>query len=181
MESEKFGRICKEHIIKDMTGLFREYPDFFITTFSNVEVGEVEKLRKSLKKESASYAVVKNSLVKRALDGLKTDIDLEGIKPQIKGSCGIVFSKKDAAAGARLLMDFSKANEGVKIRCGVLDGDVVSADLIKVLAALPPKKALLSMLVSGVRAPVSNFVGLLGTLLRNFVGVIDAISKKKSE
>lgn len=178
---EKFGKVCKEFMIKEVVEHFKNYPDFFIASFSNVSVGATEKFRKSLKKDSMLYVVVKNSLVKRAIEESGKDMDTEKIKAFITGSCGVVFSKDEPTAVARSLVNFGKENEKIRIQGGVVYGETVSSDVIKHLATLPSKEVLLSMVVSGIQAPISGFVSLLNNLLRNLVGVIDAISKKKSE
>lgn len=178
---QKFGKTCKEYIINEMAERLKDYPDFFITSFSKVGVGNTEKFRKSLKKDSTSYVVVKNSLLKRAIESAEKDIDAEKVKALVTGSCGVLFSKGDPCTAARSLVDFGKGNEAIKIQGGFMDGEIISADIIKQLAMLPPREALLSMVASGVKAPISGFVGLLGNLLRNLLNVIDAISKKKGE
>lgn len=169
-------------MINEIVERFKNYPDFFVTTFSQIGVGDMEKFRKSLKKASAVYMIVKNSMVVRAIEESGRGINLlEEIKPLISGSCGILFSKDNPAVIARSLVNFSRGHEHLKIQGGFLNGERVSSDTIKVLAALPPRDVLLAMVASGIKAPISGFVGLLGNLLRNLVGVIEAISKKKSE
>lgn len=179
---EKFGRVCKEYMINEITERFKNYPDFFVTAFSQVNVGDIERLRKGLKKVSAVYMVVKNSMLKRAIEKSRRDINFsEEIKPLISDSCGILFSKDDPAVIARSLVNFSKDHENLKIQGGFVNGEKISLDIITVLAALPPRNVLLAMVASGIKTPISGFVGLLGNLLRNLVGVIGAISKKRSE
>ena len=65
-------------MIKGITERFKDYPDFFITAFSRVNVGNTEKFRKALKKDLTTYMVVKNSLVKRAIEESGKDIDDRG-------------------------------------------------------------------------------------------------------
>ena len=178
---EKFGKVCKEYMIKEMVEYFREYPDFFLTTLSQVEVGNLDKFRKAAKKSSAVYMVVKNTLLKRAIEASEKNIDLKEISPFITGSCGVLFSKEDPAFAARSLVGFRKDNETFKIQGAFISGETVTLDTIDRLALLPPKDVLLSMVAAGIKSPISGFVGLLGNLLRSLVGVIDAISKDKSK
>ena len=178
---EKFGRVCKEYMIKEIVERFKDYPDFFITAFSRVNVGNTEKFRKALKKDLTTYMVVKNSLVKRAIEESGKDIDAEEIKAFVTGSCGVLFSREDPSAAARTLVNFSTDNEGFKIQGGFVNGETISLDVIKHLAVLPSREVLLAMAEAGIKAPISGFVGLLGNLLRNLVGVIHAIGEKKSE
>ncbi len=177
---EKFGKVCKEYIIGEIGKRFVEYPDFFITTFSQVGVNNMEKLRKEIKKSSAAYMVVKNSMLKHAMEKSGRGLKADDMTPLLgSGSCGVLFSREDAVAVARSLVDFTKEYNGLKIQGAFLSGKQVTADTVKHLASLPSREVLLAMAVSGIKAPISGFVGLLGGLLRNLVGVIDSIKKKK--
>ena len=179
---EKFGKISKEYMISGIAENFKSYPDFFITTFSNIGVVDIERLRKNLRKNSSRYMVVKNSMLKRAMESAGKDISVfEELRSKISGSCGIVFSKNDPALAARSLMEFNKDFDGLKIHSAIVNGEKIDSDTIKLLATLPPREVLLSMVASGIKSPITGFVGLLGNLLRNLVGVIHAISNKKSE
>lgn len=169
-------------MIKDIAGHFTSYPDYFITTFSQISAGNMENLRKALKKDSAVYMVVKNSMLKRAIEASEKDIDLfDEVRPSLSGSCGVLFSKNDPATTARSLVLFNKNHETLKIQGGFIDGEKISSETIKLLATLPSREVLLAMVAFSMQAPIAGFVGLLGNLLRNIVGVIGAISKKKAE
>jgi len=176
---EKFGKVCKEHIIGEISKRFEEYPDFFITTFSQIGVSDMDKLRKELKEKFASYMVVKNSMLKHAMEKSRKGLSIEDMTRSASGPCGVLFSKENAAAAVRSLVDFTKEHKTLKIHGGVLAGEKVTMETIKHLASLPSKEVLLAMAISGIKAPISGFVGLLGNLLRNLVGVIDAIKNKK--
>lgn len=178
---EKFGKVCKEYMIDEIAECFKEFPDFFVTTFSRIKVSDMEKLRADLKKKSALYMVVKNSMLKHAIEKSGKILNFDEMSPFITGSCGILFSKTDAVAIARSLVYFSKEHENLKIQGAFVGGERMPAETIRHLAMLPPKDVLLAMAVSGIKAPISGFVGLLGNLLRNLVGVIDAIGKKKGK
>ena len=176
---KKFGRVCKEYMIKEIAQHFQSYPDFFITTFSRMSVGDIEKLKKDLKKTPAIYMVVKNSMLKHALE--TSGVAIGDIRTLIADSCGILFSKNDAVMAARALVNFSKEHENLKIQGGFINGEKLSFDTVKLLASLPPRDVLLATVASGMKAPISGFAGLLSNLLRNLVGTLDAVSKKKSE
>ncbi|MBN1871692.1 MAG: 50S ribosomal protein L10 [Candidatus Omnitrophica bacterium] len=179
---EKFGQVSKKYMVDSISERFKNYPDFFITTFSNVGVNDMEQLRKDLRKKSSHYMVVKNSMLRMALKSSGKDVSiLDYLDKQMMGSCGIVFSKNDPAIAARSLVEFNKNFEGLKIQGAVLNGEKIGSDAIKLLATLPSRETLLAMVASGIKSPITGFVGLLGGIIRNFVGVIHAISNKKNE
>ena len=177
---EKFGKICKEHMVKEIADRFKNYPNFFVTSFSNVGVGEMEGLRKSLKKDISAYMVAKNTMLKQAIKKSGINAKAEDFDTSTSGTCGVLFTKGDPVAMSRLLMDFSKNHDKVKVRAAFVNGETISLDTIKFMATLPSREILLSMTVAGMKSPVTGFVGILRNLLSNLVGVVDAIGKKKS-
>lgn len=178
---EKFGRVCKEHMVKEIADHFKSYPNFFITSFSNIGVGEMEGLRKSLKRDVSAYMVAKNTMLKQAIKKSGIPVKVEDLDSSISGSCGVLFTKGDPVAISRLLVDFTKGHDKVKIRAGFVNGETVSLDTIKFMSTLPSRDVLLSMVMAGMKSPVTGFVGILRGLLSNLVGVVDAIGKKKSK
>jgi large subunit ribosomal protein L10 len=176
---EKFGKVCKEYMVKEIADRFKSYPNFFITSFSNTRVGEMEELRKFLKKNASSYMVTKNTMLKQAIKKSGVAIRPEDVESSISGSCGVLFTKEDPVATSRILVNFTKSHEKVKIRAAFVNGEMVSLDTVKFMSTLPSREVLLSMAISGIKSPVTGFVGILRNLLTNLVGVVDAIGKKK--
>ena len=177
---EKFGKISKEHMVKEIAEHFLNYPNFFITSFANMGVTEMEELRKSLKRNISSYMVTKNTMLKQAIKKSGINIKMEEITPSITGSCGVFFTKEDPVAASRILVGFSKNHDRLKIRLGFVNGETMLFDTIKFMATLPSREVLLATAFAGIKAPITGFVGILRNLLTNLVGVVDAISKKKT-
>lgn len=176
---EKFGKICKEHMVKEIADRFKGYPDFFVTSFSNVGVGEVEELRKSLKKDVSAYMVAKNTMLKQAIKKSGINVRMEDFDTSTNGTCGVLFTKGDPVAMSRLLINFSKNHDKVKVRAGFVNGETVSPDTIKLMSTLPSREVMLSMTIAGMKSPIVGFVSILRNLLSNLVGVVDAIGRKK--
>jgi large subunit ribosomal protein L10 len=92
---------------------------------------------------------------------------------------GVSFSGKDIVATAKVLVNFSKANNKFVIKGAVVDGKVMTLDEVKALASLPSREVLLSQVVGGIKSPITGFVNTLGGILRKFVYAVDAIKTKK--
>jgi large subunit ribosomal protein L10 len=75
----------------------------------------------------------------------------------LTGPTAIAFSKEDPVAPAKILSNFAKKNENLKIKGGIVEGKVVSYEQLKALADLPSREGLLSMLLSVLQAPIRNF------------------------
>jgi large subunit ribosomal protein L10 len=124
-----------------------------VADYRGLNVSQVTELRKQLREAGIEFQVLKNSLVRRATEG--TDyVELNNI---LTGPTAIAFGKEDAVAPAKILNDFAKKNDALKLKGGVVEGKVVSQEEIKALAELPSRDGLLSMLLSVLQAPVRNF------------------------
>lgn len=146
------------------------------TQYVGIKVEKVTELRKKLRDADCEYKVYKNTLTKRALD----ELGFGEAAQFMEGPTAWAFSK-DPVTPAKLLKDFAKGSEHVKIRGGVLGGRVVTEAQMKALADLPSRDVLLAQLVGTIAAPLSSFVGVLNAVPRSVVTVIDQIRKQKEE
>ena len=171
VKKEGYGKLCKAHMIDEMIADIKEQPNFIITSYMGSTVSDLESLRRSLKKSSSSYMVVKNSMLKVVFDKLS----LEDETSKIEGGMGISLSGDDIISTCRILVTFAKGHDKFKIKGAVIDGKSVSIDRVKVLASLPSKEGLLAQVIGGIKSPITGFVNTLDGILRKFVYCIDAI------
>lgn len=176
LEKDKFGRVCKERMRDELASRFEEHPNFFITSYMGLSNAELELLRRSLKKSSSSYFVVKNSILKVIFDKLK----LKDQGPLIEGGVGISLVGMDFISVCKTLVGFTKEHQSLKIKGAYLDGKNISPEKIKEIAVLPARDILLAQVVGGIKSPITGFVNVLGGVLRKFVYCLDAIKKTKS-
>lgn len=175
MKATGFSRVSKEILIKEVEKALKSRPTFFITQHGSISASALDKLRAQLRQSDTRYLVVKNTLGKKAFERVK----LEGVAESLNGACGIAFTSGDIIASSKTLVNFSKENTTFKIQMGYFNGEIVSADNIKMLAGLPPKEVLIARVVGGIQAPLSKFVGVLAGTIRKIVTVLDAVAKKK--
>lgn len=103
------------------------------------------KLRKELREAGVEYSVVKNTLLKRAIEGT----ELEGMSKVLEGTTALAVSKEDQIAPARILNKFAKDSNGAfVIKSGYMDGKVLEPSEIAAIADLPSKEGLIQMLLS---------------------------------
>ncbi len=176
MKETGFSRVSKNLIIAQIEKELGERPAFFITQYAGVSANSLDKLRVKLRGTNSRYLVVKNSLGRKALGKGR----FSPLAESMTGACGIAFSSGDPALSSKVLMDFSKENEGFKVQSGFIDGAVIGADQVKVLASLPSRQVLIARAVSGIQAPISRFAGVLSGTVRRIVTVLDAVAKKKN-
>lgn len=143
----------KQQLVSEVTDKFRASACTVVADYRGLNVAEVTELRKQLREAGVEFSVLKNTLLRRAT----ANAELTELDEHLVGPTAVAFSNEDAVAPAKILSQFSKKNENLKIKAGVVEGKVVSFEEIKALADLPSREGLLSMLLSVLQAPVRNF------------------------
>lgn len=143
----------KEQVVAEVGQKFQESICTVVTDYRGLDVAQVTELRKQLREAGIEYAVIKNTLARRAAN----NVDLSDLEEHLIGPTAIAFSTDDLIAPAKILTEFAKKNKELEVKAGILEGEVVSSDQIKKLADLPSREGLLSMLLSVLQAPVRNF------------------------
>ncbi|MGM0884389.1 MAG: 50S ribosomal protein L10 [Bacillota bacterium] len=143
----------KQAAVSVIAAKIAESSSTVVADYRGLNVAQVTELRKQLREAGIDFQVLKNSLVRRATEG--TDyVELNNI---LTGPTAVAFSKNDAVAAAKILNDFAKKNDALKLKGGIVEGKVVSMEEVKALAELPSREGLLSMLLSVLQAPMRNF------------------------
>jgi large subunit ribosomal protein L10 len=165
----------KEKVVEALHEKFSRARAVLLTDFRGLNMSAMTELRSQLRDASVEYRVVKNTLMTRAADG--TDMAL--LKEHFLGPCGVALSYEDPVAPATILMKFGEDNSALEVKAGVVEGQVVDLAGIKRLSKLPSHEVLLTQLLSLMNAPVTGLVTVLSGVLRNFVGVVEAIKRQK--
>ena len=110
-----------------------------IVDYKGISVADDTALRKELREAGVEYTVVKNTLLKLAINGTSLE------------------SMGDYVAAARILNKYAEDHENFKLKAGYLDGEVMSMDKLKDLANLPSRETLLSMVANVFSAPIAGF------------------------
>jgi large subunit ribosomal protein L10 len=169
-------RAAKTEQVNDIKARFDRMSSAVFLDFTGMTVEEVTKLRDAFRAKGVEYKVVKNTLVEKAL----SDVAYVGkLGDALKGMTGIAWSFEEPSAAARLLKDLTRENEKLKIKGGVLEGEVLAAKAVEdQLATLPNKDEMRAMFLATLMAPAQRFVMLLNAPARELVGVLDAKRRK---
>ncbi len=174
---EKLARRTKDHMVSEVKERIKTRSNFVLTHYMGSSVSDLELLRRNLKKSSSSYFVVKNSVLKVALDELK----LNEFTPLVDSGMGVSICGQDPAVTCKELVEFAKTHDKFKIKGAYLDGSLVTADKVKAIASLPSRAVLLSQVVGGIKSPITGFVLVLAGTLRKFVYCINAIKTEREK
>jgi large subunit ribosomal protein L10 len=170
-------KVEKEKTVNELKEKFSVTKSVFLTDFRGLNVEEMSKLRRELKKGRAEYRVTKNTLIRMAAQ----QSGLEKIADYLKGPTGLVFSYQDPVTPAKVLYEIHQKTEKPKIKAIWMEGRLFGGNYLKRLATLPPKEVILAQILGSLNAPLANFVGTLQGVLRNLGRVIEAIREAKSK
>ena len=128
-----------------------------LTDYRGINVADVTKLRADLRPTAVEYKVIKNNIIRRALE-----VNGEsGLNELLEGPTAIVYGTGDYLEPAKIIYNFSKDNDFYKIKGGIIDGKVMTAEEIITLAKLPSRQELLGMLAGALLGNISKLaVGL---------------------
>lgn len=143
----------KQNAVEQIVEKLSKSKSTIVTDYRGLNVKQIDELRAQLREAGVEYQVFKNTLAKRATE----KAGFTGLDEHLNGPTAIAFSNEDVVAPAKVLYTFSKKNDALSIKGGIVEGKVVGFDEIKSLAELPSREGLISMLLSVLQAPMRNF------------------------
>ncbi len=151
MASEKILNQKKEEVSK-LAAEMKEAKIILLTDYRGINVTDVTNLRTDLRNVNAKYTVIKNNITRRAL----AECGIEGLDDKLVGPTAVIMSNEDYLEPAKAIYKFSKDNDYYKIKGGVIEGKVMTAEEIITLAKLPSRETLLSMLAGALLGNISK-------------------------
>ena len=147
----------KQAQVDELAKVLKDAKVILLTDYRGITVTDVTKLRADLRNANAEYKVIKNNIIRRALE-----VNGEsGLNELLEGPTAIVYGTGDYLEPAKIIYNFSKDNDFYKIKGGIIDGKVMTAEEIITLAKLPSRQELLGMLAGALLGNISKLaVGL---------------------
>ena len=129
-----------------------------LVDYKGITVAEDTALRHELRESGVEYAVVKNTLLRRALD----DVELSELDEVLNGTTSMAISKDDPFAPMRIVNKYAKQlGDRFNIKAGFMAGKVLPLDDVYALAELPSKDALLGQVLGMMLAPITSLAIVL--------------------
>jgi len=162
----------KERVVADLTERLRTTETLVVADYRGLTMPQIDELRTKLIEHGARFAVVKNTLTRRAAEATGSD----ALLALLEGPTAIAFleSEGDPVAVAKALVDAARDTKVLEVRGGLLEGRPVAAGDIESLAKLPPFDVLRSQVLGAITAPLTAIVGLFTAPLQDLYGLIDA-------
>ena len=162
----------KEQVVARLTERIQAADTLIVADYRGLTNAQMEGLRDELLQHGARFAVVKNTLTRRAAEAAGN----EALLTLLEGPTAIAFLEGDGdpVATAKALSKVARESRLLVIRGGILSGKTVSPDEVESLATLPPADVLRGQVLGAIVAPIQAFAGLVAAPLTNLVGLIDA-------
>jgi large subunit ribosomal protein L10 len=170
------NRQQKELVIKNLQESFNNSQASFIVGYQGMTVHQMQALRNQLREKGGKMQVAKARLMKRAVEGLE---DAEQVRSFFKDQIALVFAENESPAIAKVLYEFSKENEALKLIIGRMDSQILNAQAVTRIASLPSREVLLGQVCGTLNAPIQGLASVLNTLVLKLLWTLKAVEKSK--
>lgn len=170
------NRERKAEVIDVLKQDFSQHQASFLVGVQGLTVSQMQALRKELRAKGGFLRVAKARLMKRAIDGMS---GVEALAPYLRDQVGLIFVSDKIADIAKILTDFSKEYQALKLVAGCVEETVVPREKIGVIAALPSREVLLAQVCGTIKAPISNFAAVLNMQVIRLLWTLKQVEQKK--
>jgi len=165
----------KKTIVSEVAGVAKQAVSLIAAEYSGLTVAQLTDLRKKSRNAGVYMRVVRNTLARKALEGTQ----FACMQPALVGPLVLAFSQEDPAAAARLIKEFVKTNDKLKVKALALDSKLLPASDLNALASLPTRDQAIAILMSVMNAPITKFVRTLAEPHAKLVRTVAAIRDQK--
>jgi len=145
-----------------------------LTDYRGLSVGEITELRRSLREGGARFAVIKNTLMRRALEGT----DAADLGSLFEGPSAVAFVDTDPVAAAKSVTAAAKKFPPLVLKGGFVEGRVLDADQTKALADLDSREVMLSKLAGMMKSEIARAAAAFQATQARFLSLLEAFKAK---
>src|SRR5215469_475466 len=147
----------KEAMVQELAAKFSKAKSVVVAEFNKMDVATATQLRRKLREGGVEYKVIKNTLARRATQGTSVAV----LADDFVGPIALAISYGDVVAPAKILMEFLKDRDFLKVKSGVVDGQRMNAAEVSALSKLPGLPELRASLLGLLMQPASKLVRTL--------------------
>jgi len=170
-------RTEKEQIIGEVAEVVGRSQGLFFTDFGGLSVEQATDLRREFRKSGVQYRVVKNTLIRKALERVG---GYDGVLDKLAGPTGVAFAFDDPVAPAKIIQKFSEKHKKLSLKVCVIEHQVYDGARLAEIAKIPTRPELVAAMLGSLQAPIAGIPGAVHAVLRELVSVIDEVGKKKA-
>jgi large subunit ribosomal protein L10 len=170
-------RLQKEEIVAQVADKLKRAQGIYLTEFSGMTVEQLSHLRTEFRKANIEYKVVKNTLIKKAMEQANiSDKLFKGLKK----TTGMVLSYDDPIAPAKILKKFAATNDKLKFKLASVDGTLFEAKQLDQVAGMLSKIENIGKLAGVINMTVASVPTVINAVIRDLVNVVDQVAKQKA-
>ncbi len=171
----------KGAIIEELSEKFANTPYFYITDASGLNVAKTNELRRLCFERGIEYRVIKNTLIRKALESTGTDYSSFD-DAVLKGFSGVMFHQESGKVAAKLIKDFLKANKNsIKLKGASVDSSIfIGHDQLDTLLTLKSKQELVGEIIGLLQSPAKNVISGLQSGGNKLAGILKTLSEKEA-
>lgn len=166
----------KKVIVTEVNAVASSALSAVLADYRGLTVSEMTELRKLAREQSVYLRVIRNTLARRAVEGT----EFECLNDSLVGPTVLALSLEDPGSAARLLKDYAKGHERLKIKALAVGGVAMGPEHIDRLAKLPTREQALATLACVLQAPVVKFARTLNDVPSKFARALAAVKDQKS-
>ncbi|NQT29736.1 MAG: 50S ribosomal protein L10 [Candidatus Saganbacteria bacterium] len=167
----------KKRVVDQLKEKIESASVLIVSNYRGITVKEITSLRRKLYAQDSEYKIIKNTLLKKALEAS----GLSELTEHLSGPTGLLLGYKDPVAPLKSLVEFIDEIEKGEVKIGVVEKTVVDNKSIADLAELPSREVLLAKIVGGLSSPLYGLVNVLQGNIRNLVYALSAVKDKKDK
>lgn len=167
----------KKDVVNNFVKRMEKAKALILADFTGISVPDITSLRIEMRKNEIEFEVIKNTLARRVLSEGETS----DLCKQLAGPTAFITSEHDEVTPAKIISDFNKKTERLKIKAGFINGKIVKIEDIRALAKLPSKEVLLSQIMYMFSYPMQGLVNTLSGIPKKFLYLLNALKEKAPE
>ena len=169
-------REVKAQAIEELKGILADNATIYLADISELNAGQTSDLRRECFKNGISVQVVKNTLLKKAMES--SDKEFDELYGTLKGNTSIMISEQ-ANAPAKVIKSFrKKADKPVLKGAWIAESCYVGDDQLDALVAIKSKEELLGEIVGLLQSPAKNVLSALQSGGNTVSGLVKALSER---
>jgi large subunit ribosomal protein L10 len=167
----------KEQVVEETTRSLEGVRGVFLADFSGMSVHSLSLLRRKCREQNVQFRVIKNTLLKRALNAQ----GITALDEHLEGPTSLVFSPESEMAPAKILVDFAKDHERPRVKAAFVEGQLFDDQAVAALAKLPSREVLMAQLLGTIIAPMTHFLAAVEATLRLPATMADVLERERSK
>lgn len=174
MEEKRLPNAEKIEKVADLKERIEQSKAILLTDYRGLTVSDATELRRSLGESGTRFAVVKNTLMKRAAG----DAGLQQLESLLEGPTAVAFVAGDPVGAAKKVVDAARRFPALVLKGGYVEGKVLTAEEAQALATLESREAMLSKIAGLAKGEMARAASVLQALQGRFLALLEAYREK---